>query len=360
MSDTPNIHPRLLTIWQQNVNASNVAQQHCLKTMKDHQVDVAIIQEPYIDFHSSSRTNQFWHPVYPKRHSRQFDKTCSLILVNSHLHTNSWTPIDCDCPDITAIHIHGEYGILEIFNIYNDCTHSNTLKILETYMQYREAQVTAEELPTHFLWAVDFNRHHEAWDEPRNHHPFTGPNTIAAEELINLTAEYGLRMVLPPGIPTLQSFAMKNWTRVDNVFVSDTFTDRIVACNMVPESQPVKSDHLPIITSIDIAKIQVDDTPWLNYRATDWPEFNKVLVTRLSHIPPAAVISTMDDFNTALRNLTAAIADATAAVVPVSRPCPYSKRWWTKKLTTMKQQTQMLGRRSHRTANECDPVHEAY
>jgi hypothetical protein len=67
-----------------------------------------------------------------------------------------------------------------------------------------------------------------------------------------------------------------------------------------------------------------------------------------------------DDFNMALCNLTAAIADATAAVVPVSRPCPYSKRWWTKELTTMKQQTRTLGRRSHQTANEHDPVHEAY
>jgi hypothetical protein len=75
MSDTPNTHIRPLVIWQQNTNASNTAQQHCLETMKDQQVDIAILQEPYIDFHGSSRANQSWRPIYPKQHARHFDKT---------------------------------------------------------------------------------------------------------------------------------------------------------------------------------------------------------------------------------------------------------------------------------------------
>jgi Endonuclease-reverse transcriptase len=227
-------------------------------------------------------------------------------------------------------------------------------------MQEREAQANLDEIPIHFLWAGDFNRHHEAWDEPRNCHLFTGPNITAAEELIDLTTEYGLRMVLPPGIPTLQSFATKNWTRVDNVFASDTITDRIITCNTVPESQPVKSDHLPITTTIDINRVQADDTPRLNFRATDWPKFNQVLAERLHHIPAPAVIQTSNNFNKALQNLTSAIANIITKVVPASKPCPYSKRWWTNELMTMKQQTCTLGRRAHRTANEHDPMHKAY
>jgi Reverse transcriptase (RNA-dependent DNA polymerase)/Endonuclease-reverse transcriptase len=227
-------------------------------------------------------------------------------------------------------------------------------------MQEREIQGNTNELPTHFLWAGNFNRHHEAWDEPRNHHLFTGPNIAAADELINLTTGYGLRMVLPPNIPTLQSFATKNWTRVDNVFASDTIADHIITCNTVPESQPVKSDHLPIITTIDITKTHANDTPQLNFRATDWPKFNQVLSEHLSHIAAPMAISTVDDFNTTLGNLNAVFADTIAAVVPTSKPCPYSKRWWIKELTTMRQQTRTLGRRAYCTKNKQDPIHEAY
>jgi len=43
MPDTTAKPPRPLKIWQQNNNASNVAQQHCLETMKDQQVDIALL-----------------------------------------------------------------------------------------------------------------------------------------------------------------------------------------------------------------------------------------------------------------------------------------------------------------------------
>src|SRR5882762_6604980 len=166
MPDTTAEPPRPLKIWQQNNNASNVAQQHCLEMMRDQRADIALIQEPYIDFQGSSHANSSWHPIYPKGHQQQFNKTRSLTLVSTHLHTNSWAPIDIDSPDVTAIHMHREYGIVEIFNIYNDCTHSNSLHAIEQYMTERAGTNAQEELPTHFIWAGDFNQHHETWDDP--------------------------------------------------------------------------------------------------------------------------------------------------------------------------------------------------
>jgi len=318
MPDTTANPSRPLKIWQQNINTSNIAQQHCLETMSDQQADIALLQEPYIDFQGSSHANLSWHPVYPKGHQQHFHKTRSLILVSTGLHTNAWAPIDIDSPDMTAIHLHGEHGIVEIFNVYNDCTHSNSLHAIEKYMTEQAGTNAQEEVLTHFIWAGDFNRHHEMWDNPCNHHLFTNSNILAAEELIDLIAEHGLQMMLPPGIATLQSFVTKNWTQVDNVFVSDTFTDRIIKCNTVLESQPVKSDHLPIVTILDTDRYETDTAPRLDFRAMDWNNFNTQLSKHLRNIPEPTILNMPDDFNMALQDLNTAITTTIAAVVPVS------------------------------------------
>ncbi|KAA1478015.1 hypothetical protein DENSPDRAFT_756147, partial [Dentipellis sp. KUC8613] len=55
----------------------------------------------------------------------------SLLLVNVALDTNSYAPItDLPSLDVTAMQLHGEYGKLTLFNIYNDCEHSDTLALL--------------------------------------------------------------------------------------------------------------------------------------------------------------------------------------------------------------------------------------
>jgi len=158
-------------------------------------------------------------------------------------------------------------------------------------MAERAGSSAQVEMPTHFIWAGDFNRHHETWDNPCNRHLFTNANITAAEELNDLVARHSLQMILPPGIATLQSFATKNWTQVDNVFISDTFTDRIITCSTVPELQPVKSDHLPIVTTIDMECRELDILPWLNFQATDWNDFNLKLAKHLCHIPTPAILN---------------------------------------------------------------------
>jgi hypothetical protein len=38
-------------------------------------------------------------------------------------------------PDVTVIQLKGIFGALSIFNIYNDCNHSDTLKALDSFQQ---------------------------------------------------------------------------------------------------------------------------------------------------------------------------------------------------------------------------------
>ena len=83
------------------------------------------------------------------------------------------------------------------------------------------------------IWCGNFNWHHALWDEERNHHLFTASALSAADELIVHLAKFHLAMVLPKGLPMLQSMSTKNWTHVDNVFMSEELAELLVFCDTV-------------------------------------------------------------------------------------------------------------------------------
>ena len=58
-----------------------IAQQDLLETLKDEDIDIACIQEPYIDHWGNTRANSHWQTVYPPKHRQDQEKTRSVILV---------------------------------------------------------------------------------------------------------------------------------------------------------------------------------------------------------------------------------------------------------------------------------------
>ena len=58
---------------------------------------------------------------------------------------------------------------------------------------------------------------------------------VAVEPLISLLEDHNMVMLLPKGMPTLQSMVTKNWTQVDNVFTSAGSEDLVVAYDTAPE-----------------------------------------------------------------------------------------------------------------------------
>ncbi|KAJ3746913.1 hypothetical protein EV360DRAFT_57296, partial [Lentinula raphanica] len=82
--------------------------------------DIIAIQEPYIDFLGRTRALQHLHVIYPPRHRDQWERvtTQSIILVNNRLLTDSWTALEVDHPDVTAVQLVGDFGTLRIFNVY--------------------------------------------------------------------------------------------------------------------------------------------------------------------------------------------------------------------------------------------------
>jgi hypothetical protein len=144
----------------------------------------------------------------------------------------------------------------------------------------------------------DFNVHHHLWEELRNAHLYEPAEAQeTAQWPIKLLADYDLRMALPKDKLTLQSMSSSNWTRPDNVFCTAHMLDAFISCNTAPRCRTPCTDHVPILSNIDL------------------------------EIPHTS--TTTNQFQIAATNLNTAIKQAIKEKVPKSKQSPYAKHWWT-------------------------------
>lgn len=186
-------------------------------------VDICIIQEPYINFLHLTGTTPHWTVLYPTGHSKHPSKKRTITLISDKI---------------------------SIYNIYLDGNHSDTLAPMTESIHTRK-RVSAHTETAHLMIAGDFNCHHPLWDKDRNHHLFTPLNLQKAQMILNLQSQLELMQVLPKGILTLVASNSGNHTRPDNVFISHTLIQRITTCTVLPECRPAKTDHIPILTTMD-------------------------------------------------------------------------------------------------------------
>jgi hypothetical protein len=220
--------------------------------------------------------------------------------------------------DITAIHLRTTSGSLAVFNIYNDNGHNHSITAIGSYLSHHP-EIASATNNNHMTWFGDFNRHHPLWEELRNAHLFNSSSQI--DPLLDLVHSYGMRMALPPGIPTLEASSTGNWTRPDNVWYSNNNTDLFVSCDVSPSLRPPLADHLPIISVLNIPLKRALAPPSRNFRGTNWNDFQTNLSQRLSAHPPLRLISLAQTFS-ATSSLTKILQETISAIVPLSNPLP--------------------------------------
>lgn len=347
-----------LRIWQQNVNKSLNAQLALLHEVTPEEADLIFLQEPYIDHNKLTRAVPAWHVIYPRRHHDRAEKTRSIILVNKRLATNSWTDIEIQSPDITGLTLSLEHGIFHLFNVYLDCEDNRSLTTLTRTCRHLGSTITDQSVPQHMLWAGDFNRHHPIWDEERNHHLFTATNLDKAQTLLNAIAAFDLQMLLEQGVPTLEATRTKNLTRPDNVFASEGIVERTLTCTVYPDRRPPYTDHFPVSTEIELTIEEPTDIPRHNFRMVDWDDFKGTLKNELqTQNIPAAIRNEMS-FDAALQGLMTALQTTITEHVPMSKPSPYSKRWWSKDLAKQREEVKKLARKAFKLrSSEQHPIH---
>jgi ribonuclease HI/endonuclease/exonuclease/phosphatase family metal-dependent hydrolase len=338
-----------LRFWQQNLNKSSDAQLDLLHSMLPGRVDVAIIQEPHINFLGNAQASHKWITVYPSGHREEPKKTRVLTMINrTKISSNAWTQIDVPCQDVVAVQILTTAGTLRVYNIYNDCEHDKSLDALQEHLQ-RAPSTRGLPRPIRYVWMGDFNRHSPVWDEERNHHLFTRANLEAADKLIQMAARFDMQMVLPPGVATLEALASGNRTRVDNVFADSGTAANFDMCTTREDWRPVKTDHFPVISHIGMNTEAVQQQRRLDFRLVDWEDFNKVLAEQLGRIrPPTGRIESAEEADERLAELENTVWDVIDTHVPLAALCPYSKRWWTPELTTKRKEVKQWARKARR------------
>ena len=153
--------PNRLWIIQININKSQKAHLDLINRALGKKWDIILIQEPYITFLSHIQTPNGFTSVFPQDCLARLDNIVrSVIWVNSELSSSSWKAMNIPGNnDMMAIQLKRGNRSVTIINIYNACTHSQTLTRLRQFMQ--EERVTiGEGDDNHIMWCRDFNRHH--------------------------------------------------------------------------------------------------------------------------------------------------------------------------------------------------------
>src|SRR6266481_7705694 len=270
-------NPVRLRICQQNLNKSDKAQYDFINSLIHREWDILLLQELYIDMYGNTKATLHWHTVYPSSHLSDSSTKHSVILVNANLDSNSWVKIPFNnSNDITVVQIHTTQGRVTIFNVYNDCTHLETLHKMCSFLFDQHSMLMLQELD-HLVWCSNFNCHHPMWDEEHNSHLFTMAATARADLLISLIADFRMVMALPKGVPTLQSLTTGNWTHVDNIFVSEGLADQVIICDTDPRQRGPGTDHVPVLTIIEFAIPARSEETQRNFREMDWEKFREEL-----------------------------------------------------------------------------------
>jgi exonuclease III len=269
--------PHLLSIWQQNINKSSASQHDLISSGKllEDNINIIALQEPAINFLGKTIATKDWIAIYPTTHNANPVKSRSILLLKASLCTDNWTQIDFPSSDITAVQLTGTWGKISIFNIYNDCDHNNTITSLSKFQnENKNLLENVSQGSAHVIWLGDFNRHHLHWDNNNDTRLFTKNAIKAVEVLIEATAEAGLELALPSGIPTHIHNVTKKWTRLDQVFISDHSLELINVYDAITSKRGINTDHLPILTRLDLATTISEASVTHNFRDVDWEEFN--------------------------------------------------------------------------------------
>ncbi|KAG2001218.1 hypothetical protein GB937_010390 [Aspergillus fischeri] len=231
----------------------------------------------------------------PRRHPQETQFTlCKQENLNS-ITTASHRQIHCNYPDVTGVKLWTPERQTLIFSIYVPHTnYSQVLGEISIQLMLKEIEACIQQAtestdkPTTIIMAGDFNRHHPMWSKNRIYHVAIEH----AEELVSFFHKHGLQPCLPRGTPTYWSM-----------------------------SYPGSNSTIDLTNS--------GRKPRRAYDRADWRRIGESVQAQMAQFSP---IQTKAELDEVVAKLISCTASAINQYTPMSKPSPYSKRWFSPEL----------------------------
>jgi endonuclease/exonuclease/phosphatase family metal-dependent hydrolase len=82
-------------------------------------------------------------------------------------------------------------------------------------------------------------------------------------------ADARLDLALPTKIPTHKHNVTKKWMRLDHIFLLEQLFDALISCEALVDNLSPNTDHLPILTKLDLTLEKTPAKSFLNFRNVD-------------------------------------------------------------------------------------------
>jgi hypothetical protein len=158
-------------------------------------------------------------------------------------------------------------------------------------------------------------------------------------------------------------YKLENYTHPDNMWVSDELTQNVISCDVLPSKCPICTNHIPIATILNISPTWTNPIPQYNWHKVNWQELVKDMKTELAKLPIPHVLHNISEFESSLNAFTDTLDRVIEKHVPVSKPLPFQKRWWTRDLSTKRNQACKLAQKAYHQAglhNLDHPIHKEH
>ncbi|KAJ6436839.1 reverse transcriptase [Purpureocillium lavendulum] len=285
----------MLTILQYNVRKSkDTVMATLLRDPRIREYDILAIQEPWKNAFSETThhpTKDLFHLCYPATEEGEPTRVC--FFINKQLDHSKWHFKNAGkdlCTLILETNAEGNSKIA-IHNVYNPHRQQeNRRSILPQLRREMQGLRQGEQIVV-----GDFNLHQEHWGGSRVRRA-----DDEADELLEIMDDFSL-------------------------------VDRLIKCG-IDEDINHDSDHLPIVTSLDITTTQLQPKSRLKWKAIDKAAFSKTLRQQLPSIRRPRTKAALDfyvaEITTALMAaIEAGVPQSILTVTAPSRLCLRHSRW---------------------------------